>query len=63
MLRYEGKFRISIPGDAFDGAAELVRLHPRDPATGRILLDVPIEGFLYELTLKQAEDLYQQGQR
>lgn len=63
MLRYEGRVRLSIPGDAFDGAAMLRGQHPKDPATGRILLDVPLEGFLYELTLSQSEELYEQGQR
>ena len=31
------------------------------PAGFRIM--VPIEGNLYELTLKQAEDIYKQGKR
>jgi hypothetical protein len=34
-----------------------------DAATGRIPIKVPIEGYLYELTLKQAEETYQLGQR
>lgn len=63
MLRYEGKLRISIPGDAFEGAGTLQRLHQPDPATGRILLPVPLDGFLYELTLDQAEEMYRLGQR
>lgn len=62
MLRYDGLFRISIPGDAFDRSNRLRQLYPADAATGRINMRVPIEGYLYELTLKQAEDIYQQRQ-
>ncbi|MEX1049124.1 MAG: hypothetical protein WED15_06330 [Akkermansiaceae bacterium] len=62
-LRYEGAFRITLPGDAFDRAARLASQFPVEPSTGRIPMMVPIEGTLYELTLKQAEDLYQQGTR
>ena len=63
MLRYEGAFIITLPGDAFERAPRLQELYPTDTSTGRIPLRVPIEGNIYELTLKQAEDLYQQGQR
>lgn len=62
-LRYEGEFRITIPADAFERAPRLVQQFPVDPTLGRIPLMVPIEGTLYEVTLKQAEDLYQQGRR
>ena len=63
MLRYEGMFAISIPGDAFERASQLQQLYPVDSNTGRVKMRVPVEGHLYELTLKQAEDIYQQGQR
>lgn len=63
MLRYEGMFGITIPGDAFERAPRLQQLYPIDPKTGRIPMQVPIDGELWELTLKQAEDLYLQGQR
>ena len=63
MLHYEGMLRITIPGDAFERGRELQKRYPVDSATGRIPLMVPIEGSLYELTLKQAEDIYQQGRR
>jgi hypothetical protein len=63
MLRYEGMFRITIPKDAFERAPVLQNLYPVDSSLGRIPLRVPLEGHLYELTLKQAEDLYQQGRR
>ena len=63
MLRYDGAVRVSIPGDAFERAPRLQAAFPVDPASGRVLIRVPIEGHLYELTLKQAEEIYQQGQR
>jgi hypothetical protein len=62
-LRYEGMFGITIPGDAFERAPRLQALYPVDGKTGRIPIRVPIEGQLWEVTLKQAEDLYLQGQR
>lgn len=63
MLRYEGVVRITVPGDAFERAPHLQAFYPRDPLTGRIPMRVPVEGHLYELTLRQAEDIYQQGRR
>jgi len=62
-LRYEGQFRISLPSDAFERAPRLVQQFPVDPVTNRIPLQVPIQGNLYEITLKQAEELYLQGRR
>lgn len=62
-LRYEGEFRITIPADAFERAPHLKAKMPVDPKLNRIPMMVPIEGTLYELTLKQAEELYQQGRR
>lgn len=58
-LRYEGLFKVSIPPDAFDTAPKLLAQYPINPATNRIQLAVPIEGSLYEITLKQGEDIYQ----
>lgn len=63
MLRYEGNVVISLPGDAFSRAGRLKNLYPQDPATGRIPMKVPLNGFLYELTLDQSQELYLQGQR
>lgn len=62
-LRYEGKFLITLPGDAFERAPKLVEQFPANPSTGRISLPVPIEGSLYEMTLKQAEEIYEQRSR
>ncbi len=63
MLRYEGGVIITIPGDAFERAPRLQALYPVNRSTGRIAMRVPIEGGIYEVTLKQAEDVYLQGQR
>lgn len=63
MLRYEGLLRITLPADAFERAPRLIQEYPVDGNLGRIPLMVPIEGNLYELTLKQAEDIYQHGRR
>jgi hypothetical protein len=63
MLRYEGAVQITLPPDAFERAPRLAQLYPQDPATGRVAMRVPVEGHLYEITLRQAEDIYQQGQR
>lgn len=63
MLRYAGEFELTVQGNAFDSGPLLQRRYPVDPATGRIPIKVPIDGYLYELTLKQAEETYQLGQR
>jgi hypothetical protein len=62
-LRYEGLFRITLPADAFERAPKLAAQFPVDANIGRIPMLVPIEGNLYEITLHQAEDIYQQGTR
>ena len=62
-LRYEGLFQITLPKDIFDRSPRLASQFPADPTLGRIPLAVPIEGSLYDITLKQAEDIYQQGTR
>jgi len=59
MLRYEGSFKISIPPDAFENAPKLSAQYPVDPLTRRIPIMVPIDGGLYEITLKQGEAIYQ----
>lgn len=60
-LLYHGLFTITLPPDAFERAPKLAESLPVDAKSGRIPLMVPIEGNLSEITLKQAEDLYQQG--
>jgi hypothetical protein len=62
-LLFQGEFLITLLPDAFERAPRLVEQFPVDPKSGRIPMVVPIEGTLYELTLRQAEDIYQQGTR
>lgn len=62
-LRYEGQFIVTVPHDAFERTPRLAAQYPIDPATNRIPILVPIEGTLYDITLKQAEDIYQQGRQ
>ncbi len=62
-LQYEGAFRISLQPDAFERTPRLAVQYPVDPTTKRIPMSVPIKGNLYEITLQQAEDIYQTGRR
>ena len=62
-LRYDGLFRITLPADAFERTPKLTAQFPVDANIGRIPMMVPIEGSLYEITLTQAEEIYQQGTR
>lgn len=62
-LQYEGLFKITLLPDAFELAPRLVTQFPVDPKLGRIPLMVPIEGSIYEVTLKQAEEVYQMRKR
>jgi hypothetical protein len=56
-LRCSGGVRITIPGDAFDRNLSLRETFPLDPGTGRIAMDVPLDGTLFELTRRQAEEI------
>jgi hypothetical protein len=62
-LRYEGAFTITLPPDAFERAPKLASQYPVDSGSGRIPVRVPIEGQIFEITFKQAEDIYLQGKR
>jgi hypothetical protein len=62
-MRYEGIFQISLSKDAFDRAPGLAEAYPTRDATGRIIMEVPLEGVLYELTLKQSDEIYEKGAR
>jgi len=62
-LRYEGKFTISLPKEAFARAPNLAGSFPVDPKTNRIPMEVPFDGVLYDLTLGQAEEIYKKGAR
>jgi hypothetical protein len=59
MLRYEGSFRISIPSDSFEGSRRLQSEFPVDASTGRVPINVPVYGEIYDITLKQAESIYE----
>lgn len=59
MLRYEGSLRITIPSDAFERASRLQLEYPLDASIGRVPIIVPVQGYLYDVTLKQAEDIYE----
>ena len=63
MLRFEGGLLMEIPGDAFERAQKLREAYPTDPASGRIPLEVPLSGTLFELTIDQAEEIYLKGKR
>lgn len=63
MLRYEGNVLITLPKDAFERAPLLQSIYPIDPASDRIPMRVPLDGHLFELTEKQADDIYIKGQR
>lgn len=62
-LQYEGAFKITLQPDAFERTPRLSAQYPVDPATNRIPMMVPIKGTLYEITLQQAEEVYQMGRR
>jgi hypothetical protein len=58
-MRYQGQFRITLLPDAFERAPKLAAQFQVDPQLRRIPMMVPIEGTLYEMTLKMAESIYQ----
>lgn len=63
MLIYEGDIGLTISSNAFDRSETLRTRFPADPETGRIRFTVPLSGPLHELTLKEAESLYEMGRR
>jgi len=63
FLHYEGEFTVTLPPDAFQSAEKLASEFPKNPQTGRITMRVPVEGGLYDVTLKQADEIYQKGKR
>ncbi|MFM2196971.1 MAG: hypothetical protein RLZZ505_403 [Verrucomicrobiota bacterium] len=62
-MRYEGELEISLPKEAFDKTPKLAEMYPLRDAAGRVLMRVPLEGVIYDLTLKQAEGIYEGGSR
>lgn len=63
MLRHQGEFVITLPADAFEQAPNLRKKYPPNLEIGRIPIRVPIDGYLDEITLQQAESIYEDGQR
>ena len=61
--RYEGLFTVTLPRDAFARAPKLQEMYPGNGANGRVVMDVPLEGVLYDVTLKQANEIYEKGAR
>lgn len=61
--RYEGMFKITLKKEAFVRAPQLAKIYPISETSGRVPIEVPINGVLYDLTLDQADDLYKQGTR
>ncbi len=61
--RYEGMVEISLPKEAFEKAPGLASVYPKRDAAGRILMKVPLAGTLFDLTLNQAEEVYEKGAR
>lgn len=62
-LRYEGAFEISLPKEVFDKAPKLRDIYPLRDDMGRILMRVPLDGLIYDLTLEQADGIYENGKR
>lgn len=61
--RYEGLFTVTLLRDAFARAPKLQKMYPGNGANGRVVMDVPLEGVLYDVTLKQANEIYEKGAR
>jgi len=62
-MRYEGELEISLPKEVFEKAPKLIEEYPlRDPS-GRVLMRVPLDDVIYNLTLKQSEGIYKNGSR
>lgn len=62
-LRFEGLLQITLMPDAFERAPKLAADFPVDPRIGRIPLMVPLEGTIADLTLKMAEEIWDQARR
>lgn len=63
VLRYEGAVEISLPKEVFDKAPKLRDTYPLRDDMGRILMRVPLDGLIYDLTLEQADGIYEIGKR
>lgn len=63
MLIYEGEVMMTVRANAFERTETLQKQFPVDPDTGRINFAIPLSGPLHELTLPQAEAIYEMGRR
>lgn len=61
LFVFDGGVRIMIPGDAFERSRELRERFPVDQASGRVGIDVPLQGTLGNLTLDLAEEILSRG--
>lgn len=59
--RYVGDFVLVLPGGVFDRAPNLEEKFPE--VNGKVFLDVPINGYLHELTKEQSDEIYELGRR
>lgn len=60
-FRYDGEFVLVLPDGVFTRAPRLDEKYPA--VDGKIPLEVPVAGFLHEITQKQAEQFYELGGR
>ncbi len=63
LMNYEGNCVITIPGNAFERAQDLLEVYPVETGSGRIRMEVPISGMIEDLTKAQSEDMYRRGRR
>jgi len=63
MLIYEGEIGMTVRPNALDRTETLSQRFPINPETGRIHFTVPLAAPLYELTLSEADAIYEMGRR
>ncbi|WP_035615096.1 hypothetical protein [Haloferula sp. BvORR071] len=62
-IKYEGGFRMSIPGDAFDASQSLSQHYEVDSQVNRIAFDVPVQGTIHDVTARQAKELQELSEK
>lgn len=58
--RYEGLFTVTLPENAFARTPKLQDSYFKGP-NRRVIVPVPLEGVLYDLTMKQAAEIYEKA--